>query len=156
VEDGAEWVIRGEGIATQKFDGTCCIIKGGVLYKRLRAKKQSPSDFIHWSFDPEQRTGHGWVPVKDIPEDHMHNSVDISGLNDGTYELCGERVNRNREKIKGYNLLKHGSVVFKDAPVGYEELKEWLKDKDIEGLVWHHPNGDMIKIKKSDFGMNRK
>jgi hypothetical protein len=24
--------------------------------------------------------------------------------------------------------------------------------KDIEGIVWHHPDGRMVKIKKKDFG----
>ena len=26
VTEGCEWVLNGEGIATQKLDGTCCLI----------------------------------------------------------------------------------------------------------------------------------
>ena len=33
-----------------------------------------------------------------------------------------------------------------------EGLKEWLEVHIIEGLVWHHPGGRMVKIKRSDFG----
>ena len=156
IEDGAEWVIRGEGIATQKHDGTCCLIKNGILYKRLHAKGHSPADFIHWLLNPEQRTGHGWVPVKDVPADHIHLSIDISGFEDGTYELCGEKVNKNPEQITGHKLIKHGSIVFDNVPTDFSGLQEWLKDKDIEGIVWHHPNDSMIKIKKSDFRLKRK
>lgn len=35
---GAEWVASGEGVATRKYDGTCCMIKNGVLYKRYMVK----------------------------------------------------------------------------------------------------------------------
>jgi len=156
IMEGAEWVTNSASIATQKHDGTACMIKDGVLYRRLNAKKQSPADFVHWTLDPKQRTGHGWIPVKDTPADRIHMGVDIKGLSDGTYELCGERVNRNPENIAGHRLIKHGSVVFKDVPISFVGLKEWLSNKDIEGIVWHSPSGDMVKLKKSDFGMKRK
>ena len=153
--EGAEWVANGEGIATRKFDGTACMILYGRLYRRLHAKKHSPDAFIHWSLDPEQRTGHGWIPVTDSSNDHMHNTMDIEGLEDGTYELCGEKINKNPEHIHGLSLIKHGSATFPDAPRDFKRLKVWFADKDIEGIVWHHPNGDMIKMKKSDFRMVR-
>jgi hypothetical protein len=35
VTPGAEWVINGEGIATRKWDGTCCKIEKGVSRKTL-------------------------------------------------------------------------------------------------------------------------
>jgi hypothetical protein len=34
-------------------------------------------------------------------------------------------------------------------------LREWLLDRDIEGLVFHHPDGRMAKIKLRDFGLKR-
>jgi len=42
-----------------------------------------------------------------------------------------------------------------EAPRTFNELKEWFKDQDIEGIVWHHPDGRMIKLKKRDFGYKR-
>ncbi len=34
VTPGCEWVLAGEGIASRKWDGTACMVKDGVLYKR--------------------------------------------------------------------------------------------------------------------------
>ena len=39
VVPGAEWVVAGEGRATRKWDGTCCMVRNGVLYKRYDAKR---------------------------------------------------------------------------------------------------------------------
>jgi hypothetical protein len=40
--------------------------------------------------------------------------------------------------------------------VPLEGLREWLSDKDIEGIVFHHPHGRMGKMKQRDFGLERK
>ena len=39
VTPGMEWVLEGEGVATEKMDGSCCAIIGGVFYKRYDAKR---------------------------------------------------------------------------------------------------------------------
>jgi hypothetical protein len=39
VTPGCEWVLEGEGIATRKWDGTCCLIRDGKLYKRYEVKR---------------------------------------------------------------------------------------------------------------------
>lgn len=39
VVSGMEWVLAGEGIATEKIDGSCCAIMNGVFYKRYDAKR---------------------------------------------------------------------------------------------------------------------
>lgn len=36
---GVEWVINGEGVVICKWDGICCMIKDGVLYKCYDVKK---------------------------------------------------------------------------------------------------------------------
>ena len=33
-----------------------------------------------------------------------------------------------------------------------EGIKEYLSAHEIEGIVWHRGNGEMCKIKRSDFG----
>ena len=45
---GTEWVVAGEGVATRKFDGTCCMIKDGEIYRRYDLKKgrTRPEGFI--------------------------------------------------------------------------------------------------------------
>ncbi|MFL5354397.1 hypothetical protein [Archangium sp.] len=32
----------------------------------------------------------------------------------------------------------------------------YLRDRDIEGIVFHHPDGRAAKLKGSDFGFNRR
>jgi hypothetical protein len=46
--------------------------------------------------------------------------------------------------------------MYPDAPRTFNELREWLSGMDIEGIVFHHPDGRMAKIKKRDFGIRRK
>lgn len=160
VVPGAEWVVAGEGVATQKYDGTCCMVKDGLLYKRFDAKngKQPPADFIP-AQEADPVTGHwpGWVLVKDDKSDQWHREafVKCSPLPDGTYELIGPKVQGGAEVRVSHLLIRHGSMAMPDCPRTFEALKVWLAGKNIEGIVWHHPDGRMVKIKKKDFGMKR-
>jgi hypothetical protein len=160
VTPGAEWVINGEGTATRKWDGTCCMIKDGVFYKRYDAKqgKTPPEGFIP-AQEPDLVTGHwpGWLKVdpfnkadKWFLEGLANTAVNIQ-LN-ATYELCGPKINANREGFDNHRLLIHGGYVINDAPRTHDELKVWFADIEHEGIVWHHPDGRMVKIKKKDFG----
>lgn len=159
VNGGCEWVLNGEGIATRKYDGTCCKIEDGMLYKRREVKpgKQIPSGFIAEDYDKITGKTFGWLPVsKDNPEDKYHIIAYNKPMEDGTYELLGEKIQGNPEHIEGHILFKHSNAEkYENCPRSYNGLKEWLSDKDIEGIVFHHPDGRMAKIKKRDFGMGR-
>lgn len=162
VTKGAEWVQSGEGLATQKYDGTCVMYCDGKMYKRytLKGDRQKPADFEPVTeVDPNTGKQEGWVPVsKTLPNDKYHREINDDfylSWPDGTYELCGPKINGNPEGFRTHILLRHGEMVIKDVPTSYAELKEWFKDKDIEGIVWHHPDGRMVKIKKKDFGLER-
>lgn len=153
---GAEWVVAGEGVATRKWDGTACLVRAGVLYKRYDAKRgKTPPP--HWepAQDPDPVTGHwpGWVPVGNGPEDRWHREVALDGVADGTYELIGPKIGGNAEHVSDYALMRHGNVRYDDVPRTFEGLKAWLAASGIEGLVWHHPDGRMVKIKARDFGL---
>jgi hypothetical protein len=37
----------------------------------------------------------------------------------------------------------------------FEALKKYLELNDMEGIVFHHPDGRMAKIRKTDFGIKR-
>ena len=39
ITPGAEWVVAREGCAMTKLDGTCCLVKRGLLFKRYEAKR---------------------------------------------------------------------------------------------------------------------
>lgn len=161
VTPGAEWVLAGEGVATRKFDGTCCLIRGWHLFKRYDAKqgRTPPPGFEPAQGAPDPVTGHwpGWLPV--TPSDTWHMEADetlcIPERVDGTFELCGPKINGNPERLTHHCLIRHGTVIYHDVPLTFDGIKEWLQNDNIEGLVWHHPDGRMVKIKGKDFGIKR-
>jgi hypothetical protein len=154
---GAEWVADGEGVATRKYDGTCCLLEGGKLFKRHDAKKGKtpPTGFVPAQEAPDPVTGHwpGWLLVGEGPEDRWFRAAAITGLLDGTYELCGPHINGNPEKLDVERLIPHGQDIL-EAPLTFDALKQYL-DGSIEGIVWHHVDGRMVKIKAKDFGTRR-
>lgn len=163
VTPGAEWVINGEGVATRKWDGACCKIEKGKLFKRYDAKhgKTPPAGFVA-AQEPDPITGHwpGWLEVGNGPEDKWFregfmNTPTDNLIIDGTYELVGPRINGNRDRFEKHILVLHGDWIVEDVPRTLIGLKEWFVGVDFEGLVWHHPDGRMVKIKGKDFGIKR-
>jgi hypothetical protein len=172
VVPGAEWVLAGEGVATRKFDGTCCLVAGGRLLKRYEVK---PGATPPVGFEPanevDENTGkqQGWLPLGSGPESRWHweawDNQLVGGIDkvEWTFELCGPKVQGNpeheyveREVGPGKHLLiPHGKYILGDAPRDFEGIKAWLAVNDVEGIVWHHPDGRMVKIKGRDFGLKR-
>lgn len=79
-------------------------------------------------------------------------------LEDGTYELIGEKIQGNPEKITGHQLVKHGSEILFIDDYSFDGLKEYLSNplNDIEGIVFHHISDDrMCKLRKCDFNVKR-
>ncbi len=160
VVSGSEWVANGEGVATRKYDGTCCLVRNGILYKRYEIK---PMGITPPLFEPatevDKVTGkqQGWLPVGTGPEDKWHREAFMGAdLTDGTYELCGPKVQGNAERFEKHVLIVHGDCVLPDAPRTFNELRAYLSSTPIEGIVWHHTDGRMVKIKAKDFGIKRK
>lgn len=178
VVPGAEWVINGEGIATRKWDGLALLYKDGRWYKRCDVKqftldgdrkrnynRSVPKGFVP-AQEPDEKTGHwpGWVPLQvEWPGDKLMWET-ILQLGDfeyeeGTYEFVGPKVGTrggpNPENLNEHHIIKHGKAHWPDVPRTFEELKEWFIGKDIEGIVWYHPDGRRVKIKKKDFGLDR-
>lgn len=152
-----DWVFNGEGIATRKWDGTCCMIDGGEYFKRRCVKrgKPIPDEFDEESFDENTGKAFGWMPVTE--EDKWHMEAYLGGEPDGTYELVGPKVQGNPEGFVKHTLMSHktGSIC-NGILRTFDGIREYMKDKDIEGIVFHHPDGRMAKIKKSDYGMKRR
>ena len=172
VVPGCEWVLNGEGIATIKWDGTCCMVKDGKLYRRYDCKrgKKPPVGFIP-AQEPDRNTGHwpGWVLVSPERKDDKHhwNAVvrylDAYGnvaLPEGTYELVGTHFQGDPYNLK--NAAPGGTDIFlrhagdddiiADCPRDFDGIKRFLKGFYHEGIVFHRGNGDMAKIKRVDFG----
>ena len=228
-----QWVFDGEGIATQKFDGTSTAIINGELYKRYDAKlkpskifeifdkvsKTSGKPFkngelvdeiINFAInentpnrvmgallknsdtivslvglqvvgkftneyykpiptgaipcqEPDLMSGHHphWLKCDINKPDDKYFFEAFNALEnkeDGTYELCGPKVQSNPEKLEIHTLIKHGSIVLDLESLDFEYLKEYLSnpENDIEGIVFHHKtDGRMCKIRKCDFNIKR-
>ncbi|MDE1465496.1 hypothetical protein [Spartinivicinus poritis] len=154
-----DWVFAGEGVATQKYDGTCCLIESGKLYKRREVKKgkPKPDNFVLADYDEVTGKTVGWVPVDFAEnENKWYQEAFKEGMPDGTYELLGPKIQGNPEGFERHVLFKHSDAEqYADAPRTFNELKAWLQHQNIEGLVFHHPDGRMAKIKKRDFGQTR-
>lgn len=156
-----EWALK-FGIPTRKFDGTSCAIIDGELYKRFDFKKGRtlPPNAIPCQ-EADKITGHHphWVKCDRNDNYNKWHFVAFEALEnkvDGTYELCGEKVQRNPEKIEGHQLIKHGCEVLDITDFSFDGLRSFLEVSDIEGIVFHHlTDGRMCKIRKGDFGIRR-
>ena len=168
-----EWVFNGFGIATRKYDGTACAIIEDELYKRYDAKinkktgkrKEPPAGSIACQ-EPDEITGHQpyWAPCdRNNPADKWHwQAFDIYIKNNlktpqnGTYELCGPKIQGNPEGFDYHELIPHGLIRCTIPYKTWDGIKTYLELHDIEGIVFHHiSDGRMCKIRKSDFGIKR-
>lgn len=155
------WVTNSNVKATRKFDGTACAIINGKLYKRYDVKKGKtvPVGAIPCQ-DSDEITGHWphWVKCDRNDNSNKYHFEAFDGvpgkIDDGTFELCGPKIQGNPENFSYHILVRHG---YEELPkmVNYDNIKEYLTTKDIEGIVYHHPDGRMCKIRKSDFGIKR-
>jgi hypothetical protein len=178
VSDSA-WVLNGEGVATIKRDGTSSRVKDGKLFKRMDRKltkafgfefRRNPGlvleDYMfkgaHEDWEacepaPDKKTGHwpGWLPVDPgdpANEWHIEAFSAAESLEDGTYELVGPKIQNNKYGLDRHVLMKHGEEVV-DVDRSFEGLKAWLEANEVEGLVFHHPDGRMAKLRRKDFGI---
>ena len=154
----SDWVFRGEGVPTRKYDGTCVMLdEDGDWWARREVKpgKISPPDFVALETDDETGKTVGWEPVEQSGfarwhTDALGNPYERRPV--GTYELVGPKVNGNPEGIGGHELIRHADAeILADAPRDFDGLAAWLHAHPYEGIVWHHPDGRMAKIKKRDF-----
>jgi len=146
-------------MATRKIDGTCCLIRDGKVYKRreLRQMDVAPPDFEEVDTDELTMKRIGWVPVGDGPDDRWYRDAMAAGIDgyEGTYELVGPKVQGNPEGFGEHRFVRHGSMFEPDVPRTFDGLRDYLDGRDIEGIVFHHHDGRMAKIKGRDFGFKR-
>ena len=158
VTPGCEWVIRGEGIPTRKYDGTCVMFDGEQWWARREVKegKPPPPRFAQIQHDDETGKTVGWEPIRQSAfakwhSDALDREARASWVT-GTYELIGPKVNGNPESATFHQLIRHADAQeLPDAPRDFGALAEWLHAHDYEGIVWHGPEGRFAKIKKRDF-----
>ena len=175
VTPGMEWVLAGEGVATVKFDGSCCAIIGGKFYKRYDAKKgrKIPDGAIKCQEEADPITGHlpCWVKCdRNNPSDKWfwsafdnyvlecsRNRLDTCELSnpndvvsDGTYEAIGKHFRNNSYNMNYDILIPHGKQVV-EVERTFEGIKQYLSENYIEGIVFWKYGEPKCKIKRSDF-----
>lgn len=150
------------GIATEKYDGSCCAIINGELYKRYDAKagKTPPEGAIPCD-DPDPITGHWphWVKI-DVenprPDEKWfvkaYKDQSIYGYFDNcTYEAVGPHFNGNPHGYEKDMILKHGVIVC-DVERTFEGVRSFLEVAPVEGIVFWLNGEPVCKIKRKDFG----
>lgn len=146
-------------LITRKFDGTCCLIENGILFKRYDAQKgKIPPIGFRPCQEPDIKTGHwpGWILVdKSLKENAIYFESSLPEI-DGTYELCGPKVNNNPEKFDIHTYVKHGEEHIVHFKFKLNWILNFLRDNDIEGVVIVHSDGRMAKITQKNFGLKRK
>lgn len=159
---GMEWVLEGEGVATEKIDGSCCAIIDGAFYKRYDAKqgKVPPTGAIPCC-EPDEVTGHWphWVKVSAKDRGDMWYMVAYQNSNgdilpDGTYEVIGPHFRNNPYGLERDILVKHGKKELTDVPRSFDGIKDYLEKHYIEGIVFWKDGEPRCKIKRSDFGFH--
>ena len=153
-----EWVLEGEGDATIKYDGSCCMIREGIFYRRYDAKhgKSPPPGAIPCS-PPDPVTGHWphWVMCdrKNPAERWLWAAYDASPecRADGTYEAIGLHFQSNPYELKTDVLIPHGKNIVHPVRT-FEGIRTYLEETPIEGLVFWRDGKPQCKIKRKDFG----
>jgi hypothetical protein len=179
VAPGCEWVLAGEGVPTRKYDGTCVLVyldrghrdgpKRRVFVRReVKVGHPVPDGFWGGPIDHDPLTGNqvGWVPYESsgfarFIDEAMVGWDSVFAVDAGearlaghvgpTYELCGPKINGNPEGFARHTLVRHGVTRLDDCPRDFDGLRDWLAAHDFEGVVWHHPDGRMAKLKRRDF-----
>jgi hypothetical protein len=159
VEPRCQWVLDGEGVATRKYDGTCVTFDDTDWWARREVKKgkSTPEGFIAVETDPATGKTVGWEPIEQSPfvkfwREAVAAAPEGSWL-PGTYELCGPKVQGNPERYERHVLIRHEAADEVQEPAReFDALMDWLlkQGSKIEGIVWHHPDGRMAKLKVAD------
>jgi hypothetical protein len=153
------WVLKGEGVPIRKYDGTAMLRHLGSWWARrtVRPEYFPPAGF--WLVMSDGSTAIGWEPAEQSPfAKHLREALDEEGRPpwaDGTYELCGPKVNGNPEDFPFHVLVEHARAERVFDILGAREMDPASMVRRVgtlgwEGVVWHHRDGRMAKLKVRD------
>lgn len=151
IKPECQWVLDGEGFATAKLDGTNVKIEDGQLFKRQKPKARDYDDAAYVPCDRGNPADRWAFEAFDA----------LPHKSDGIYELCGPKVQGNPHGYRGHVLelvVPPGQIVralqLDPADRSFTGLRDWMGRTPFEGIVFHHPDGRMAKIKRRDFGLS--
>lgn len=163
IRAGTEWVFAGEGIATEKLDGTNIriTIQSGKVIKV--EKRRNPTK-------EEKAKGNepGYIDAhrEDSQDKHIFRAVDgtnTSKVPDGAWscEAVGPKIQGNPLGLVNpiCYIFSLNPTIVSNVPRDYDGLKIFFRNFDslyspghkAEGIVFHQIDGRMAKIKARDF-----
>ena len=149
IKPECQWVIDGEGVATRKFDGMNVKIENGKFYKRQKPKEGEYSEASYIQVEPIS-TDNKW----------LMEAFENSDKSDGIYEAVGPKIQGNAENMSHHKLIKivpmDKRFYLNNVPRIFDSIAFYFQRYNIEGIVFHHSDGRMAKIKCRDFGLKRK
>lgn len=121
VEPECQWVLDGEGWATEKLDGTCCLMQDRKIYRRYDYKEGRilPEGAIPCQDAPDPITGHfpHWLLCTENDNNckyYIEAFKKQPNLENGTYELIGKHINANPYHLDTDTLVKHGNHILEN------------------------------------------
>lgn len=157
VTPGCEWVLAGEGVATRKWDGTCVMFDGEGWWGRREVKpgKTPPPGWVEVDVDETTGKRMGWEPAEQSSfAKFLVEAVGDEAWSQGTYELIGPKINGNPEGVERHTLVRHGDVRVFPPGRSFDWVRAFFVEaegREVEGIVFHHDDGRMAKIKRRDF-----
>jgi hypothetical protein len=172
VNPAAMWVLTSaplDVVATRKYDGTCVMLDDDAQWWARREVKPGKAEPVGWVLaDVDEVTGKrmGWIPIEPgwnfytMFRDAIEGSTSV--FTPGTYELIGPKIQGNPEGYERHALIAHDTaevieyggyrLVVNDVSP-YCHLRAIMADPGFtfEGIVWHHRDGRMAKLKRKDF-----
>lgn len=164
VRAGCEWVVAGEGAATEKLDGMNIrlTIRSGTLVRI--EKRRNPT-----RAQKEKGIKDGWYVDTDErgPEDkwilEAARTTDVSEWPDGEHscEALGPSIQGNTLGLERHVCVPFNMEVpqFQLAHRTFDYFRESFRTLEskyapghlAEGIVFHHPDGRRAKLKRKDF-----
>ncbi|HEX6685491.1 MAG TPA: hypothetical protein VF062_22080 [Candidatus Limnocylindrales bacterium] len=158
------WVFEGQGVGTEKLDGTNVrlTVRSGHLVRvekrRNPSKVQKQQGIIDgWYVDADEFSSQDkWVFV-------AARATDISGWPDGEHpcEALGPSIQGNPLGLPDATCVPFNMTIptYDDIPRSFDGLRDYLAELDsryapghfAEGIVFHHTDGRRAKIKRKDF-----
>lgn len=127
--------------------------------REVKAGRPVPDRFIPVEHDEVTGKTFGWEPVELSSYAKYHRQALAADpdkiYTPGTYELVGPKVQGNPDGFDRHTLVRHGQQVVADL-VGVGDLGTIvsavieMRHAGLEGVVWHHEDGRMAKLKVRD------
>ena len=165
VRPECEWVLNGEGVATEKLDGTNIrlTVRAGQIVRvekrrnPTKVQKQQHGIIDGWYVDADNGSAQDrWIF-------EAVSNTNVRDWPDGEHpaEALGPNIQGNELQLDEHICVPFDLKVpiYDDVPRTFEGLRDLLPNLEsrysvgatAEGIVFHHPDGRRAKIKRKDF-----